>query len=680
MKYFLTQKLSWNQINKFPHNTFIWEGIDGSKVLTHFPPADNYCSHANVSDILKSESNFKDKERSNEGLLVFGFGDGGGGPSPSMLENIKRVKNSIGGLPSIEFDSPNNFFDRLQEKLDQSDEDLLCTWTGELYFEYHRGTYTTQAKNKLYNRRSEDIMRELSFLSSLLFTYSKNKATGFDFSSFRETNEKLWKLILLNQFHDVIPGTSIHCVYEDSNEHYQYILSEAAKLRNSLIEQLSSFHSSSEDKKNPHWFLFNPFNFKRNHLLAFTAQESCSLPAELIQKIGDGSFLALIKSTPSPCGYSIISPDSFENTASIYPASIKETDGQGYELDNQFVHLQLDRIGQIKKLVWKETNRSVIKENQFGNHFVMFDDQPLFWDAWDVDVYHLEKKFEFHNEKNKNIKSEIQENGPLRVSVRVTIPISEQSTIEQIIYLNATSPLVEFKSKVHWFESNKFLKVQFPLQVLTNQVTYEIPYGYVTRPNHFNTSWDLARFEVCAHRFADISEYNFGVSLLNDCKYGYSCIGSLLSLSLLRSPKAPDETADMGVQEFSYALLPHSQTFQQASIIQEAYEFNNRLTPYPLSSQFGPLNQSFVHCDGEGVFIDQIKLAEDSNDIILRIYEGFGGTSVANIAIDATVNLVSASKVNVLEVEEEKIALTTPSSFKVNLSPFQILTVKLHFQ
>ena len=543
MKYFLTQKLSWNQINKFPHNTFVWEGIDGSRVITHFPPADNYCSHANAADVLKSESNFKDKERSSEALLVYGHGDGGGGPNPKMLEMLSRLEASaFGGTPSVQFGSPVDFFERIEKNIDQ-----YCVWSGELYFEYHRGTYTTQAKNKLWNRRAEELMREIEMMS--FFSHMLRASESYD----RESIEKWWKLILLNQFHDVIPGTSIHCVYEDSTAHYDYIFQEGSQKRETVANSLASLYKSENSATN-RMIVVNPLSFERTEIVNVAGLELDSEHSLMVQE-NENTKLGVVKT--DACGFAIIDGSSICNVEQA--VSIKKSGGS-FVLQNKWISAEIDSSGHLVSLVWLANGREIVQTRSKGNHLVMFDDHPLFWDAWDVDAYHLEKRIEFH--MTTDTAPKILEEGPIRVAIQFEIPISEQSSITQTIRLTSESSALEFDTTVEWHESHKFLKVEFPFDIRSQQCTYEIPYGWVQRPTHFNTSWDLARFEVCAHRWADLSEYNFGVALLNDCKYGYSTRGSLMSLSLLRSPKAPDETADMGVQNFRYAIYPHEKSFQ----------------------------------------------------------------------------------------------------------------------
>jgi len=650
MEFFLTQKLSWNQVNKFPHSTFVWEGLDGSRVITHFPPADNYCSHATPADLLKSEWNCKDKERSNEALLVYGHGDGGGGPNPKMLELLTRAeKTASGGLPNVRLGSPVDFFYRLAER-----EEELCVWSGELYFEYHRGTYTTQAKNKLHNRRAEERMREIELLSTCtLFCGDSVDRSLYD----REAIEKWWKLILLNQFHDVIPGTSIQCVFEDSAVHYASVFAESGELHSRLVNQLAGSGST------PHWFVSNPLSWDRRELVEIPSSD-------------DGKSLALV-SVPS-CGFAVIGDDALQATVAPDEAVTLEEKEDQIIMENKWVRVVLHVSGHVASMIWKPTGREVIKPSKenTANHMLLFDDNPLFWDAWDVDVYHLEKKIQFHSQDS--VQWQVVEKGPLRVSVRFDIPISKESIIQQTISLDCCSALLKFDNIVQWHEAHKFLKVQFPLAIRTQQCTYEIPYGWVQRPTHFNTSWDMAKFEVCAHHFADLAEYGFGVALVNDSKYGYSARDNVLTLSLLRSPKAPDETADMGEQRFSYGLLPHEDSFQAAGVISQASQFNNPLKLQQVESS-SSRKFSFVSIENCGaVVVDTVKLAEDSDDVIVRLFESHGGSQL-NVGVSFGTKIQRAAVVNLLEegAWEDKPLEVNGNSITVNFNAFEIITIKI---
>ena len=635
MPHFLTIKLSWSQFNKIQSHTFWWEGLDGSRVLTHFPPADDYNANANVKDVLYSMTNYKDLERSNEGYMLFGYGDGGGGPTLGMLEQISRMRN-VDGLPRTEMRSPSEFFQRLE-----ADAKDLTSWVGELYLELHRGTYTTQAHNKRYNRQSELLLRDIEFLSAAALAV---KGAAYP----TETVNGLWKRVLTNQFHDIIPGSSITLVYDDSNIDYEDILATGSGLRAQAVQAFSGPQGGSRV------FVANTLDHKRTEII--------ELPAgiEGAQTAASGRSLAVV-SVPA-LGYAV--SEALTTPASV---SVKQANGQ-FVLENAALRAVLAADGSLLSLVEKKTGRDGIAAGAAANHFVLFDDNPADWDAWDVDVFHLEKR----DEVSGAISAVVIEEGPLRASVAFEYAISATSSMRQVVSLTALANRLEFATDVDWHEAHKFLKVEFPLDVHALQATYEIQFGHLPRPTHANTSWDMARFEVCAHKWADLSEPDFGVTMFNDCKYGCATQGNTMRLSLLRAPKHPDPTADMGQHSFRYGLMPHFGTFQQAGVIRAGYEFNVPLLVSLTSAQ--PDEVSFFQIDQPGVVIDTVKKAEDSDAIVVRMYESFGCRQSA--VLSSTLPVVSATRCNLLEELDEAVVWDN-GRLAFELTPFQIVTFKL---
>jgi len=635
MTHFLTIKLSWSQFNKISSHTFWWEGLDGSRVLTHFPPADNYNAEANVRDVLFSMTNYKDIERSNEGYMLFGYGDGGGGPSLPMLEQLKRMRD-VDGLPRVEMRSPADFFERLE-----NDAQDLTTWVGELYLELHRATYTTQARNKLYNRRSELLLRDVEMLSALA-----NAIHGAAYPT--QTVNGLWKRVLTNQFHDIIPGSSIKMVYEDSNADYEDLLAVGDQLREQALDVLSGAKGGSQ------LLVANTLDHAR--------VEVVELPEGMpgAQTAANGKGLAVV-SAPA-LGY-------VRGAALTSPAQVSiRRENDRFVLENDYLRAMLATDGSLLSLVEKHSRRESIAAGQSANHFVLFDDNPANWDAWDVDVFHLEKR----DEVGPAHSATVIEEGPLRAAVAFEYTLSPDSSLRQVVSLTALSRQLEFSTEVDWFEAHKFLKVEFPVNVRAQQATYEIQFGHVQRPTHFNTSWDMARFEVSAHKWADLSEHDFGVTLFNDCKYGYGTQGNILRLSLLRAPKMPDPTADMGKHSFRYGLMPHIGSLQQAGVIRASYDFNAPLLVRPTNAPAGEV--SFFQVDQPGVVIDTVKKAEDSDALIVRLYESFG--SRQNVILSSSLPVVSAARCNLLEAEDEPLAWQD-GKVQFELTPFQIVTLKL---
>lgn len=571
MKYFLTQKLSWNNINKFPNNTFYWVGLDGSKVLTHFPPADSYTSQAEVREFVHCVKNNKDKCYSNESLFLFGNGDGGGGPTEAMIERVSRLKD-VQGLAKIDYGHPDDFFNRLETNSGKNGSGGLTEWKGELYFELHRGTYTSQALNKRYNRKLEVLLREIEILLASSNTFEKYP---------KEELDHLWKLFLLNQFHDILPGSSIEQVYKDSTADYKMIEEKGKDLMEKAFEQVlsKSFVNNKSSKPDPVYLAeesielfdvccfgyygtlmknalnrfkkadlvlstFNSLGFARKEVIEVDLPEGVKAnELGFSQVTAEGNKgLVIVETKPLSVQVHQLKKEN------IVPAEVSVSDGL-FTLENYYVRAVFTEQGQLKSFYDKINSRQVIAEGSLGNTFRIFDDVPLFWDAWDVEVYHLEKSFGVGVGKVS-----VYEKGPVRVSLLLEVNLSPTSKLRQVISLSSISPRLDFTTSVDWNENRKFLKVEFPFNIQSDYATYETAFGWVQRPTHYNTSWDLAKFEVCGHKFADLSEYGYGVALLNDCKYGYATHGNVMRLSLLRAPKAPDANCDIG-KFFSLILM-----------------------------------------------------------------------------------------------------------------------------
>jgi alpha-mannosidase len=628
IRYFLTQKLSWNQLNRPTSSTFLWEGIDGSRVLTHFPPSDTYNAIITVDEVQKHITHFKDKERASESYLLFGFGDGGGGPTEEMLERLRRLQD-VAGLPEVAIRTPQEFFRRCDEDL----KDPLV-WSGELYFELHRGTYTTQAANKRDNRRSEELLHDVEFWSAVA---RQRRGAAYPQA---EIN-RLWEIVLLNQFHDIIPGSSIREVYEDSAKDYAKVLESAVSLRE---QALAKIVPTGRGK-----------NLLALNTLSWPRREVVALPG------GNGFSFA-----EAPAyGYAVSEP----KTKTEAPVTVKQGK-QGFTLENGLVRAKFDAQGRLTSFLDKrEMNggRETIEEGQKGNQFVLFEDRPEKWDAWDVDIYHLEKRRPVDEAQSIRV----VESTSLRAIVELKLVISPNASLVQRISLSAESPRLDFEAEVDWREKEQFLKVEFPLALRSDYATYEIQFGHVRRPTHFNTTWDFARFEVSAHRWADLSEPGYGVALLNDSKYGYACHGNVLRLSLLRAPKHPDLQADMGKHRFRYALFPHAEGPQLGGVIPEAAAFNQPLRVAATGAT--PSRENFFSLTNPAVVLDTVKKAEDSNALILRLYESHGGHQ--SVTMQSPLPLKEAWRVDLLEEGIEEIRIS--KGIEISLRPFEVVTLKL---
>jgi len=588
---FLTQKLSWNRFNKPENHTFTWQGDDGSEVLVHFPPADTYNSMADVDELLKTAREHKNLEQSRTSLLVFGHGDGGGGPTREMLETLARVRD-LQGLPRTRLGSPSEFFAALE-----TEAAARPVVVGELYFEYHRGVYTSQAHVKRGNRRSEQGLRDAEFVGVL---------RGGEYP--RAELDRLWKLLLLNQFHDILPGSSIRLVYEDAARDF-------AELERGIDALLP-----------PGPQPVNTTAFQRREVVDGQMWEA--EPFATAVQVGERSNVAIGRSPLT--------------------------------LENVHLRVRLAEDGSVLSLLHKPTGREVLAAP--GNRIELYDDDPVEFDAWDIDPYTLHTGRDAQPAETWEVVTETL----LRGEIAFERPLGEASRMRQVVRLDAASPRLEFHTTVDWHESHTLLKACFPLDVRAPNATYEMPFGYAERPTHYSTSFDRAKYEVPGHRFADLSEHGFGAALLTDSKYGYSCYGGDLRVSLLRSPKSPDPEADMGTHEFAYALMPHAEGWREGGVLREATLFNAPLR----WTTVGPA-EPFAIVDG-GLVLDTIKRAEDSDALVLRLYEPYGGRGVARVHVDA----VRAWRTNLLEDEFEDVRVDA-GALVLAYRPREVITVKV---
>jgi alpha-mannosidase len=588
---FLTQKLSWNRFTRPEHTTFVWQGIDGSEVLAHFPPGDDYNSMATVGDLLKTARENKDLEQSGTSALVYGHGDGGGGPTREMLETLARARD-LQGLPRTRLGSPIDLFEALEAE--PAERPVVV---GELYLEYHRGTYTSQAFVKRGNRRGEQLLHDAEFLAV---------ARGGDYP--RAELDRLWKLLLLQQFHDILPGSSIRLVYEDAARDFAEL--EAAGT--ALIG----------DGPTP----VNTTGYARREIVADSAVEA------------------------PPYGVGVVvEPDD-------------EVRIDGLTLENAHLRVTLSPDGSVESVFHKASGRETLAAP--GNRLELYDDDPVAFDAWDIDPYTLNTRRDAAPAESYEVLTET----PLRAEIAFERPLGAASRMRQVVRLDAASGRVEFHTTVDWHESHTLLKVGFPLAARSPNATYEMPFGYAERPTHYSTSFDRARYEVPGHRFADLSEHGFGAAVLTDSKYGYSCYGGELRVSLLRSPKSPDPEADMGRHEFAYALVPHYGDWREAGIVREGALFNAPLRWTTLAFE-----GSFASVDGELV-LDSVKRAEDSEAIVLRLYEPHGGRGVARVRLG--VPFAAARRASLLEDDAEPLEIEN-GEIVVPFRPHEIVTVKV---
>lgn len=632
--WFLTQKLSWNQYNVMPHHSFQWEGIDGSRVFAHFPPSDTYGGNATVKELRDGVERFRDHAIATRSLYPFGHGDGGGGPTAEMLEALRRLRD-LDGVPRVEIEGPRAFF---EAAADESSD--WPVWAGELYLELHRGTYTTHAEVKLGNRRGELALRDAELWATAALDPADYPAAEL---------EQTWKTLLLHQFHDILPGSGIHWVYEDSARDHAVVQATAASIaehaKSELVRDIDT--SGHADP----FVVFNSASHDRDGLVEL-----------------EGGAIARVE-VPA-CGYAVYDAASVVAPAVAAPALSVAPD----HLENDRLRVELDGDGLLVSVYDKLADREVLAPGAKGNLFQLHPDHPNYFDAWDVDRFAFDEVVESGGPGPTHV----VEDGPHRVALG-TFRSSGQSTIEQTISLTAGSARLEFATEIDWHETHRLLKVAFPVAVHSPRATYEIQFGHLERPTHANTSWDLARFEVSAHQWADLSEGDYGVALLNDCKYGYDIRGNVMRLSLLRAPTWPDPVADRGQHRFTYALLPHVGDFRAGRVIEEARELNQPLAAVPTSSHPGsrPNRASLVRIDQPGVEAVAVKRADRAPGIVVRIAELWGRRT--GIRLDLWDRVSAAARTDLLERDLEPVAVDDDGSVALDLLPFELVTLRLEF-
>jgi len=622
MTRFLTQKLSWNRFTTPPHHSFHWRGIDGSAVLTHFPPADTYNGMASMAELRYHAANYKDADRSADAYYLFGYGDGGGGANAGMIEALARA-GDLQGVPRSAIRTPDAFFERLEANAAD-----LAAIEGELYFEYHRGTYTSQARVKRLNRLVEGRLQDLDFLSAASGLCGQTAPS-------RETVEALWRTLLVNQFHDILPGSGIREVYERTERELGELADDAQALARDLLDGLSA----SEAPAGAH-----PVN-----TTGFPRAEIALDPAGELQFV-------------------IAQPFCAGEIATSGERVTLSTDAEGrYGLDNGRLSATFTAGGALRSLVHQATGREAMAGD--GNRIVVFDDRPTEYEAWDIDPFALETARDAPGAHT----TEVVSSGPLRAEIRFERRLGTASRMVQTVRLDAGADRLEFSTLIDWRERRTLVKAVFPIACSSTKATYETMFGAVARPTHANTDADLAQFEVPGHRWADLSEHGFGVSLLSDSRYGFSTFGNQMALSLVRGTTSPDPLADVGEHRFSYALFPHAGDWRTAGTVGEAARFNRPLLWAP-----GPpaaiLRTPLAVASPARVVIDTIKPAEDGDSWLVRLYESCGGHVTAEISFGVPVTAAWLS--NTLEDKVMPLALEN-GALALPLHPFQIATLRL---
>jgi alpha-mannosidase len=666
LEYFFTIKIGWSQYNRLPYDSFWWQGLDGTRVLTHFSTTPEQSAYASTYNALATPeqlygtwTNFQQKDlgRGQENpplLMAFGHGDGGGGPTREMIENIREME-ALPAFPRMRQGDVASFF----RQLEKTSEEHLPTWNGELYLEYHRGTYTTQSRNKRANRKSEFLLHDAEFLAAL--------AAQLDgqYSYPAENLRRAWELVCLNQFHDIIPGSSINAVYVESQKQYGEIAEIGTSVRDEALRSIAG-------RVGGDLLVVNPISFERADLALWSGKlaagqhltNSATNEPVYTQETTDGTLIALEAAALSVNALNVASGDA----AAATEAGLVATSSL---LENRYVRVEFNADGDITRMYDKESQREVLPEGRLANQFQAFEDRPMFWDAWDVDIFYDDKQW--LAEPATSIR--VVESGPLRATLAIERRILH-STYTQHISLQYNSPRLDIDTTIDWRERHVLLKVAFPVEVLTPTATYDIQWGNVQRPTHRNTSWDWARFETCAHKWVDLSEGDYGVSVLNDCKYGHDIRDNVIRISLLRSPTMPDPEADQGEQRFSYSVLPHKGSWNEQTIA-AAYALNDPLLVYrPAEARAAEAQAaaSFIGVSRPNIVIETIKQAEDGNGVIVRLYES--QRQRGPVTLSTGFALAGAHRTNLLEQNEEELAVDG-QQVTFSVRPYEIVTLRL---
>ncbi|OEJ34608.1 alpha-mannosidase [Streptomyces subrutilus] len=615
--WFLTQKICWSQVNKFPHHTFWWEGIDGTRVFTHFPPVDTYNSDLGGAQLAHAARNYREKGRGSRSLVPFGWGDGGGGPTREHLARARRQQN-LEGSPRVEVERPDAFFEKAHAEYPDAP-----VWAGELYLELHRGTYTSQAKTKQGNRHSESLLRE----AELWAATAAVRAAGYAYPY--EDLERIWKTVLLHQFHDILPGSSIAWVHREARETYRTVRAELEGI--TLAAQKALAGEGGQD------LVFNCAPHARRGIPAGGA----GVPA------GPGQ-----------------------------PVTVEGRHGGGHVLANGRLLVEIDGRGLVVSAYDLEADREAVAPGGAANLLQIHPDFPNMWDAWDIDAFYRNKVTDLVDLDAM----EVAENGPSAVTVRITRSFGS-STAVQSLTLRSGAKTLDIVTDVDWRETEKFLKAAFPLGVKAERTASETQFGHVYRATHTNTSWEAAKFEICAHRWIHAQEPGWGVALLNESTYGHDVTRDVradggqtttVRLSLLRAPRYPDPETDQGAHTLRFSLAPGAEI---GDAVREGHALN---LPERVVSGAGPV-APLLAVDNDAVVVEAVKLAEDrGGDVVVRLYESRGGRAKAVLA--AGFPVAEAVESDLLERPLPGSAVGAPApdgAVPLTLRPFQILTLRL---
>ncbi len=729
IEYFVTSKINWNDTTRFPYDTFLWRGIDGTGLKTHYitSRSNGYNGKITPTDLVESWNQVQHKEVQEAVLKPIGEGDGGGGTTRSDLEAARRLRD-LEGAPRSRWSRVSSALAAVFEKARD-----LPEWRGELYLELHRGTYTTQARTKRNNRKMEFALRETEFLYSLLGLLGLNPPIPYP----REALLDSWKRLLTNQFHDIIPGSSINRVYKDAEVEYDRIRKTTGELLRQGVEILvatlgnsrGTFAlaqpsakqeiSGSADGRSPvsAVFVLNSLSWERttDAIIPLSTESGIrygslrttqgAVPVQHSRNILDQPEIhAMVTLPPMGAAVFFLEPEASKSSTSpsLHATETSPFQYQGKHLRTPFYEIEFDGAMGITHLVDRETRREFVESGGAFNSFVGAEDLPILWDAWDIDADWVESQ----EAEDRLISSELVSDGPLFIQIRNKYRIGRQSSLTQDVYFYTQNRRIDFVTLIDWHESHRLLKVAFPARIHTNQVRCEVQYGHVFRSTHENLPQDRAQFEFCAHKWISLEENGASVALLNDCKYGYDVDGSVMRLTLLRSPKAPDGEADMGIHHLTYSILPLCGPFTAETTVRSAYDLNQPCTvfgltqtssaassDYAIASDFSVPRSSSVSSydvsatdwfaegwvsvfsiDAPQIVIETVKAAEDGKGIVLRLYEASGGACSARLRSAFPIGI--AEETNMLERNPAPLRFDN-HSVALNFRAFEIKTIRL---
>ncbi|MCC5973967.1 MAG: alpha-mannosidase [Rubellimicrobium sp.] len=670
--YFLTSKLSWNDTDRHPYDTFFWRGIDGTETKAHLITAQDYesdevfttyNSDLSVSQVMGSWKRYEPKAAHDELVLCYGWGDGGGGPTREMVERGTRLERGIPGAPRLRLEGLRPFLDRLGAKMG-AEPGRFPRWNGELYLQYHRGTLTTIGRNKRNNRLAERLMREVEWMAVLA-----DVTAGQPYPY--EALDRMWKVVLINQFHDILPGTSIPEVYADSDAEYDALFAEIEGGNGPLQGAARALAGGGGGAR-----IYNFTSQRRDGDLAVLPGDAAGRMlvtagrAEPVQRLmgADGSIaLAAPVHGLGPHGWA---------GAALLPGVQQGPSGmlvaEAGRLENDLLAIRLDPKGEIASVIDKGTGRELIAPGQTANRLVAYEDKPMDYDAWDIDWYFEEQSWPL---SDGPVTVTVAETGPHRAALRIERRY-RASRVVQVVSLARGARMVEFDTFIDWHEQQEVIKAVFPFDMNVSEVRSEIQFGHVTRATHRNTTWDRARFEASMHRWLDMSEPDFGAALINDCKYAYDAHEQTMRLTLVRGTVHPHPEADQGEHRTRYALYLHAGTRDLETVHHMAERFNNpvRLIGTP-GTRADDAAFSLVTCNAANVAIETVKKAEDGADLILRLFEHANRRATATIGLGLPVAAVH--RVNLMEDDSQPLTMAPDGTVTLDLRPFEIATLRI---